>query len=105
MSAWEWITSFVLRPLFLNTTMKKILLISLLCINSLAFAHCSNAVVCEMKYVDQAFTKTALTGEALDKARAMREEGEKLYKEGNEDDAIKVLKKAKKYLLEGKLES
>ena len=85
--------------------MKKILLISLLCINSVAFAHCSNAVVCEMKYVDQAFTKTALTGEALDKARAMREEGEKLYKEGNEDDAIKVLKKAKKFLLEGKLES
>ena len=85
--------------------MKKILLISLLCLNSLAFTHCSNAVVCEMKYVDQAFTKTALTGADLDKARAMREEGEKLYKEGNEDDAIKVLKKAKKYLLEGKLDS
>jgi len=52
--------------------MKKLILSALLCINSLAFAHCSNPVACEMKYVDQAFTKTALTGEALDKARAMR---------------------------------
>ena len=95
----------ILRLLFLNSIMKKLILSALLCINSLAFAHCSNPVVCEMKYVDQAFTKTALTGEALDKARAMREEGEKLYKDGNEDDAIKVLKKAKKYLLEGKLDS
>ena len=71
----------------------------------MAFAHCANPVVCELKYVDQAFTKTALTGEALDKARVMREEGEKLFKEGNEDVAIKVLKKVKKYLLEGKLDS
>ena len=85
--------------------MKRLLLIALLSMNSVAFAHCAGAVPCEMKYVDVAFLKTARTGADLDKAKAMREEGEKLYKDGNEDDAIKVLKKAKKYLLEGKLDS
>ena len=97
------------HPLFFThyaeLTMKKILLISLLCLHSLSFAHCSNAVACELKYVDQAFTKTTLTGADLDKARAMRDEGEKMFKEGNEDDAMKLLKKTKKFLLEGKLES
>ena len=85
--------------------MKKILLISLLFANALAFAHCSNPVACELKYVDQAFTKTTLTGADLEKARAMRDEGEKMFKDGNEDDAMKLLKKTKKFLLEGKLES
>lgn len=81
--------------------MKKILFISLLCMNSFAFAHCAGAVPCEIKYVDLAFTKTKLTGEDLEKAKAMREQGEKLYKEGNEDDALKILQDAKKLLQEG----
>ena len=89
----------------IELTMKKFLLIALLCVNSLAFAHCSNPVACELKYVDQAFNKTTLTGADLDKARAMRDEGEKLLKDGNEDDAMKLLKKTKKFLLEGKLDS
>ena len=89
----------------IELTMKKSLLIALLCVNSLAFAHCSNPVACELKYVDQAFNKTTLTGADLDKARAMRDEGEKLLKDGNEDDAMKLLKKTKKFLLEGKLDS
>jgi hypothetical protein len=97
--------SFDLPHSIVEPTMKKLLLISLLCVNSLAFAHCSNPVACELKYVDQAFTKTTLTGAELEKARAMRDEGEKMMKDGNEDDAMKLLKKTKKFLLEGKLES
>ena len=81
--------------------MKKILFVTLLCMNSFAFAHCAGAVPCEIKYVDLAFTKTKLTGEDLEKAKAMREQGEKLFKEGNEDDALKILQNTKKFLQEG----
>ena len=80
--------------------MKKLILSALLCINSLAFAHCSNPVACEMKYVDVAFLKTKRTGADIDKAKAMREEGEKLFKEGKEDEALKLLQEAKKFLLD-----
>jgi hypothetical protein len=30
----------------------------------------------------------------------MREEGERLFKEGKEDEALKILKEAKKFLLD-----
>jgi len=52
-----------------------------------------------MKYVDNAFGKTTLTGAELDKVKAMRDEGERLFKEGKEDEALKILKEAKKLLL------
>lgn len=80
--------------------MKRLLLIAALSFNSVAFAHCAGAVPCEMKYVDVAFLKTTRTGADLEKARAMREEGEKLFKEGKEEEALKILKEAKKFLLD-----
>jgi hypothetical protein len=80
--------------------MKRLLLLVVLSMNSVAFAHCPGPVPCEMKYVDVAFLKTKRTGADLDKAKAMREEGEKLFKEGNEEEALKILKEAKKFLLD-----
>ena len=79
--------------------MKQLWLILVLSMHSLAFAHCPGPVPCEMKYVDNAFGKTTLTGAELDKVKAMREEGERLFKEGKEDEALKILKEAKKLLL------
>jgi hypothetical protein len=80
--------------------MKRLLLVSILSMNSLAFAHCAGPVPCEMKYVDVAFLKTKRTGADIEKAKAMREEGEKLFKEGKEDEALKLLQEAKKFLLD-----
>jgi hypothetical protein len=80
--------------------MKRLLLVSLLSLNSLAFAHCAGPVPCEMKYVDVAFLKTKRTGADVEKAKAMREEGEKLFKEGKEDEALKLLQETKKFLLD-----
>ena len=80
--------------------MKQLWLILVLSMHSLAFAHCPGPVPCEMKYVDNAFGKTTKTGVELEKAKAMREEGERLFKEGKEDEALKILKEAKKFLLE-----
>ena len=76
--------------------MKQLWLILVLSMHSLAFAHCPGPVPCEMKYVDNAFGKTTKTGAELEKAKAMREEGERLFKEGKEDEALKILKEAKK---------
>ncbi len=82
--------------------MKRLFLVSLLLsVQSMAFAHCAGPVPCEMKYVDVAFLKTKRTGAEVDKAKAMREEGEKLFKEGKEEEALKLLKETKKFLLEG----
>ena len=82
--------------------MKRLFLVSvLLSVQSMAFAHCAGPVPCEMKYVDVAFLKTKRTGAEVDKAKAMREEGEKLFKEGKEEEALKLLKETKNFLLEG----
>ena len=81
--------------------MKSIFFALVLLFHAASFAHCPNPVACEIKYVDQAFQKTKLTGEDLEKAKAMRDQGEKLYKEGEEDEALKLLKETKKFLLEG----
>jgi hypothetical protein len=81
--------------------MKSIVFVLLLWVHAVSFAHCPNPVACEIKYVDQAFQKTKLTGEDLEKAKAMRDQGEKLYKDGDEDQALKLLKETKKFLLEG----
>ena len=80
--------------------MKRLLLVSILSMKSLAFAHCAGPVPCEMKYVDVAFLKTKRTGADIEKAKAMREEGEKLFKEGKEDEALKLLQETKKFLLD-----
>jgi len=80
--------------------MKRLFLVSvLLSVQSMAFAHCAGPVPCEMKYVDVAFLKTKRTGAEVDKAKAMREEGEKLFKEGKEEEALKLLKETKKFFL------
>ena len=90
------------RPFSLEEIMKRLLLVSVfLSVQSVAFAHCAGPVPCEMKYVDVAFLKTKRTGADVEKAKAMREEGEKLFKEGKEDEALKLLQEAKKFLLEG----
>ena len=90
------------RPFSLEEIMKRLLLVSfILSVQSVAFAHCAGPVPCEMKYVDVAFLKTKRTGADVEKAKAMREEGEKLFKEGKEDEALKLLQEAKKFLLEG----
>jgi len=80
--------------------MKRICLSLVLILNSLAFAHCAGPVPCEMKYVDVAFLKTKRTGEDVEKAKAMREEGERLFKAGKEDEALKLLQETKKLLLD-----
>ena len=38
---------------------------------------------------------------SFEKAKAMRAQGEKFFKEGSEDDALKLLQDAKKFLQEG----
>ena len=70
----------------------------LLCSASLAFAHCPNATVCEMKAVDSLMTDTKIQGEQLEKIKSMRAEGQKLYDEGRESEALKLLKEARKIL-------
>jgi len=83
-----------------NRIMKLFLLAFAIFTNSVAFAHCAGPVPCEMKYVDVAFLKTKRTGDDVEKAKAMREEGEKLFKAGKEDEALKLLQETKKFLLD-----
>ena len=53
-----------------------------------------------IKYIWRADLKNDAI-EDLEKAKAMRDQGEKLYKDGEEDQALKLLKETKKLLLEG----
>ncbi len=78
--------------------MKSLLATLLLCSASLAFAHCPNATVCEMKAVDSMMTDTKLEGAQLEKIKTLRAEGQKLYDEGRESEALKLLKEARKML-------
>jgi arabinogalactan endo-1,4-beta-galactosidase len=79
--------------------MKHLLCVLLMVSASLAFAHCPNAIVCEMKAIDSTLPTTKLEGEALEKVKTLRAEGEKLYNEGKEKDALKILREAKKLLV------
>ena len=58
--------------------MKSVLAVLLLCSASLAFAHCPNATVCEMKAIDSMMTDTKLAGEPLETIKTLRAEGKKL---------------------------
>jgi hypothetical protein len=78
--------------------MKSLLAALLLCSASLAFAHCPNAVVCEMKAIDSSMGTVKLADAQLEKVKTLRAEGEKLYNEGREGDAIKLLREARKIL-------
>jgi hypothetical protein len=78
--------------------MKSLLAALLLCTASLAFAHCPNAVVCEMKAIDSSMGTVKLADAQLEKVKTLRAEGEKLYNEGREGDAIKLLREARKIL-------
>lgn len=78
--------------------MKSLLAALLLCSASLAFAHCPNAVVCEMKAIDSSIGTVKLADDQLEKIKTMRAEGEKLYNDGREKDALKILREARKIL-------
>ena len=78
--------------------MKHLLGVLLMVSASLAFAHFHNAIVCEMKAIDSTLPTTKVQGEDLEKIKSMRAEGEKLYNEGKEKDALKILREAKKLL-------
>jgi hypothetical protein len=81
-----------------KVSMKSMFAAFLLCSASIAFAHCPNATVCEMKAVDSMMTDTKLQGESLEKIKTLRAEGQKLYDEGRESEALKILKEARKML-------
>jgi hypothetical protein len=51
-----------------------------------------------MKAVDSMMTDTKLQGASLEKIKTMRAEGQKLYDEGRESEALKLLKEARKML-------
>ncbi|MFM8467874.1 MAG: hypothetical protein ACKOAO_09980 [Oxalobacteraceae bacterium] len=78
--------------------MKSLLAAVLLCSASLVFAHCPNVPVCEMKAIDSLLPETKLQGADLEKVKSLRTEGQKLYDEGRESDAAKLLKEARKIL-------
>lgn len=78
--------------------MKSLLAVLLLCSASLAFAHCPNAVVCEMKAIDSSIGTVKLADAQLEKIKTLRAEGEKLYNDGREGDALKLLREARKIL-------
>ncbi len=78
--------------------MKSLLAALLLSTASLALAHCPNVSVCEMKAIDSLLPETKLKGADLDKVKSLRAEGQKLYDEGRESDAAKLLKEARKML-------
>ena len=80
--------------------MKKILTLLLFGFTTTVSAHCPNVPVCEMKAVDTLLSTTKLKGEELERINKMRVEGQLLYNEGRETEAVKVLKEARKILKE-----
>lgn len=78
--------------------MKSLLAALLLCSASFAFAHCPNAVVCEMKAIDSSIGTTTLVAADIEKVKTLRAEGQKLYDEGREGEALKVLREARKIM-------
>lgn len=76
--------------------MKKILAVLLLSAASLALANnCPN----EMKAIDAKLNSGSnISVENLKKVKALREEGERLHKEGKHEQSMKTLQEAKKLL-------
>lgn len=80
--------------------MKKLFIAAALLASSAAFAHCPDPVTCEMKAIDSSIAKGTVNQETLEKVKAMRDEGAKLHEAGRDQDAVKVLKEARKILKE-----
>lgn len=80
--------------------MKKRIAALALLVSTQAFAHCPDAVTCEMKAIDSTLQTSAAKEETLQKVKGLRADGQKLYDEGREQEALKVLKEARKLLKE-----
>lgn len=76
--------------------MKQLVIGSLvLCSASLALAHgCPG----EMRAIDAKLPTASLAAAEMSKVKALREEGEKLHKEGKHTESMKALGEAKKLL-------
>ncbi|WP_127805801.1 hypothetical protein [Hydrogenophaga sp. NH-16] len=76
--------------------MKALVTASALLFCSAAFAHnCPN----EMKAIDAKLgTSPSLSAADMDKVKSLREQGEKMHKEGKHDESMKALGDAKKLL-------
>ncbi len=80
--------------------MKKLLIALALMASSSAFAHCPDPVTCEMKAIDSSIASGSLKSDTLEKVKTMRAEGQKLHDEGRDQEAVKVLKDARKMIRE-----
>ena len=76
--------------------MKQLLIGSLV----MFFATIASAHGCpgEMRAIDAKIPTTALPAVEMSKVKALREEGEKLHKEGRHTESMKALAEAKKIL-------
>ena len=76
--------------------MKQLLIGSL----AMFFAFTASAHGCpgEMRAIDAKMPMTVLPAAEMSKVKALREEGEKLHKEGKHSDSMKALAEAKKLL-------
>jgi hypothetical protein len=76
--------------------MKQLLIGSL----AMFFATIASAHGCpgEMRAIDAKVPTTVLPAAEMSKVKALREEGEKLHKEGKHSDSMKALAEAKKLL-------
>jgi hypothetical protein len=81
--------------------MKKLFAAIMLLGAAQAFAHCPDLVTCEMKAIDTSLATSTASEALLEKVKGLRAEGKKLYDEGREREAMKVLKEARKMLKEG----
>jgi len=79
-----------------ETSMKQLLIGSL----AMFFAFTASAHGCpgEMRAIDAKVPMTVLPAAEMSKVKALREEGEKLHKEGKHSDSMKALAEAKKLL-------
>lgn len=80
--------------------MKKLFAAMLLLASTQALAHCPDAVTCELKAIDSALPKSSANQVTVQKVKDLRAEGQKLYDEGREREALQLLKEARKLLKE-----
>jgi hypothetical protein len=81
---------------FLEIAMKKLVLGSMM----MFFAAMASAHGCpgEMRAIDAKVPTANLSAADMSKVKALREEGEKLHKEGKHTESMKALAEAKKLL-------
>ncbi len=80
--------------------MKKLFAVLTLLVSTQALAHCPDAVTCEIKAIDSSLLTSTAKEDTLHKVRGLRADGQKLYDEGREREALKLLKEARKLLKE-----